>query len=92
MTVEFPSQKASNAENVSIWWRHHGNEKLSNAHEFVIAVSDTICSIHQSQMAPWWMAMELYIFESLIYVLWSNTLYTYKRQRFDWNQVIWIIR
>ena len=21
---EFPTQKASNAENVSIWWRHHG--------------------------------------------------------------------
>ena len=23
-TDEFPAQKASNAENVSIWWRHHG--------------------------------------------------------------------
>ena len=23
MTREFPSQRASNAENVSIWWRHH---------------------------------------------------------------------
>ena len=23
-TVEFPAQMASNAENVSIWWRHHG--------------------------------------------------------------------
>ena len=23
LTVEFPAQKASNAENVSIWWRHH---------------------------------------------------------------------
>ena len=23
MTSEFPAQKASNAENVSIWWRHH---------------------------------------------------------------------
>ena len=25
-TGEFPAQKASNAENVSIWWRHHGSE------------------------------------------------------------------
>ena len=25
-TGEFPAQMASNAENVSIWWRHHGNE------------------------------------------------------------------
>ena len=24
MTGEFPAQMASNAENVSIWWRHHG--------------------------------------------------------------------
>ena len=23
-TDEFPAQRASNAENVSIWWRHHG--------------------------------------------------------------------
>ena len=23
ITVEFPAQRASNAENVSIWWRHH---------------------------------------------------------------------
>ena len=25
VTGEFPAQMASNAENVSIWWRHHGN-------------------------------------------------------------------
>ena len=24
MTGEFPAQMASDAENVSIWWRHHG--------------------------------------------------------------------
>ena len=24
VTREFPAQRASNAENVSIWWRHHG--------------------------------------------------------------------
>ena len=23
LTCEFPAQRASNAENVSIWWRHH---------------------------------------------------------------------
>ena len=23
VTDEFPAQRASNAENVSIWWRHH---------------------------------------------------------------------
>ena len=25
-TGEFPAQMASNAENVSIWWRHHGKD------------------------------------------------------------------
>ena len=24
VTGEFPAQRAVNAENVSIWWRHHG--------------------------------------------------------------------
>ena len=30
VTGEFPAQRASNAENVSIWWRHH--ELLSTCH------------------------------------------------------------
>ena len=29
VTGEFPAQKTSNAENVSIWWRRHGFTKLS---------------------------------------------------------------
>ena len=28
VTGEFPTQKASNAENVSVWWRHHANENF----------------------------------------------------------------
>ena len=28
VTDEFPAQKASNAENVSIWWRHHSNTAI----------------------------------------------------------------
>ena len=27
VTGEFPAQKTSNAENVSIWWHHHYREK-----------------------------------------------------------------
>ena len=30
VTAEFPAQRASNAENVSIWWRHHGKLCISN--------------------------------------------------------------
>ena len=29
-TGEFPAQMASNAENVSIWWRHHERDGVSN--------------------------------------------------------------
>ena len=28
-TGEFPAQMANNAENVSIWWRHHAMEKYT---------------------------------------------------------------
>ena len=30
VTGEFPAQKASNAGNVSIWWRHHGTSQISD--------------------------------------------------------------
>ena len=30
VTGEFPAQMASNAENVSIWWRHHGDSQKWN--------------------------------------------------------------
>ena len=29
VTSEFPAQRASNAENGSIWWRHHGDYETS---------------------------------------------------------------
>ena len=29
VTGEFPAQRASNAENVSIWWRHHSDNGKS---------------------------------------------------------------
>ena len=30
VTGEFPAQMASNAENVSIWWRHHVNSDITH--------------------------------------------------------------
>ena len=32
-TGEFPAQKASNAENVSIWWRHHVRMRMYQCNE-----------------------------------------------------------
>ena len=34
VTDEFPAQWASNAENVSIWWRHRESYKLSNRQSY----------------------------------------------------------
>ena len=31
-TGEFPAQMASNAENISIWWRHHGDRQICASH------------------------------------------------------------
>ena len=33
VTGEFPAQRASNAENVAIWWRHHGLCILWNSYD-----------------------------------------------------------
>ena len=55
VTGEFPAQMASNAENVSIWWRHHITRKyiwkcvLRNAGNFV---SGPIC-LHIEAGARW---------------------------------------
>ena len=49
VTSEFPAQRASNAENVSIWWRHHVNENLSlSTLSTVRAVTRPISRIPQS--------------------------------------------
>ena len=39
-TGEFPAQMASNAENVSIWWRHHATGYLANAKSAGLYVQD----------------------------------------------------
>ena len=40
LTGEFPAQMASNAENVSIWWRHHAlNSSSYNVLRFTILIS-----------------------------------------------------
>ena len=43
VTGEFPSQRASNAENVSIWWRHH---VVFNLNTF--RIRDSLWGIFQS--------------------------------------------
>ena len=44
VTSEFPAQRASNAGNISIWWRHHANE--ANREN----MGKSVTLIHQN----WW--------------------------------------
>ena len=46
VTGEFPAQRASNAENVSIWWRHHG--KRGTHHQKTAKINNYV------RMAHWW--------------------------------------
>ena len=47
VTGEFPAQRASNAENVPIWWRHHGHPVIHGAaHVIVMPTSHQVISNH----------------------------------------------
>ena len=51
MTGEFPAQRASNAENISIWWRHHdGRRDLEKSCQFECYTRpcDYHVSLHQN--------------------------------------------
>ena len=50
LTCEFPAQKASNGENVSIWWRHHG-QNFNGLHS--LAYDNTISqAYHKTAVTP----------------------------------------
>ena len=71
MTGEFPAQMASNAENVSIWWRHHGLNKI-------LCIPLVLCSISQCQKlrkiftGPIQVTFELYGHLRCLQVLYSK--------------------
>ena len=62
MTVEFPAQRASYTENVSIWWRHQGIANASRWHMLYGYFS--------------WMGYisEFHVTASWIFILWHNVI------------------
>ena len=46
MTDEFPPQKASNAESVSIWWRHHATFIRVYLSHLYITASDLLANVY----------------------------------------------
>ena len=78
-TGEFPAQMASNAENVSIWWRHHGinAEAALNIHfnqaNALEASARRGCSCYSFQSGdsvrntnPWWLEWRLNIQKPIV--------------------------
>ena len=53
LTGDFPTQRASNAENVSIWWRHHGN--VFADHTMFFKMTDD-----RSEIPPWFLLKGYY--------------------------------
>ena len=53
VTGEFPAQRASNSENVPIWWRHHGMTHLVYTNKFLISVIFTNSDFYWSFISPW---------------------------------------
>ena len=51
VTGEFPAQKASNAETVSIWWRHHDFTNRENCNN--ILVSDDFLNMYSRGVFSW---------------------------------------
>ena len=53
LTGEFSTQMASNAENVSIWWRHHSQHNCRVS----IVLQDIICApfeMHHGTLSTYW--------------------------------------
>ena len=63
VTGEFPTQMASNAENVFIWWRHHASQLSPNHHN------------RHPIVHPWWRDMECVLALNCDFCSFSVTLY-----------------
>ena len=50
VTREFPAQRASNAENISIWWRHHAVEIRARRSDCILYGSNS-----HSALSPVWL-------------------------------------
>ena len=97
VTGGLPSQKASNAENVSIWWRHHESwtplvirlivlNFAVNMSQRLQIITDLSCAIHNSFKIKWMGILRFprcNLFSSYIFMLTSPvSFWTF------WNQSI----
>ena len=60
-TGEFPAQRASNAENVSIWWRHENLIKVSDIKEVTNQELIRTEIVYQRSQGHWWRWRRIFI-------------------------------
>ena len=81
-TGEFPAQRASDAENVSIWWRHHEND---------IFVTSPLVSIIMFACSKRYVSVYMYFVWTLISALYqaSRLIISYRRHSMEAHSAFW---
>ena len=74
LTGEFPAQKASNAENVSIWWRHH-ELKLVNSISLLILWS----------WRTWWNVSYILITDNVGF---NASMWLFYKSTYVWHEIL----
>ena len=64
MTGKFPAQKASNAENVSIWWHHHESKNESSPYAWIMRM-------YQSWSSRTWILFSMVLHIYSVYLLYK---------------------
>ena len=73
VTTEFPAQRASNAENVSIWWHHHDTELFS---------IKTYLTMPSTRSVPFCLELSVLILNGIIFkviILWYDFYHRYQQ-------------
>ena len=78
-TGEFPAQRASTAENVSIWWRHHDSAFMNDDSQYKIKHGVFVIPRHFSKYIFWVLYIQTYIwlmsqwtFHNICTLIYSN--------------------
>ena len=82
VTGEFPAQKASNAENVSIWWRHHVLNASSGVYHLVYSIVCYLQLLPRCLQSVW---LPCKLFANLIWLTLAGSWVTQSRIR------VWVL-
>ena len=77
VTAEFPTQRASNGENVFIWWRHHGQLLVTKWYSKHFAISLIELTYTSNQPTNTWNVYKLCIWKC--YKNWNKIFFSLKK-------------